>query len=207
MFAAALLIGACDFGIDTKGLSGGDAAVSDSAVPDAPSDVASTPDVATETGPTITTLLGDTSTEALLTTLLSGTPTAYQFTATASGNAANVWIYADGQTNGPTSLAVGIYDDDSTTTPSQPKSLLAQATFASLSGGAWNSASLAGATISSGSKYWIVVLVTNGTLYYRNAGGTSGSLHSSSSSSSTLPTSWSVTTTAMDGPASMYVTN
>ncbi len=203
---SALLIAGCDFGIDTKGLVG-DGSIPDVAQSDAPSDSAPSDagsDAVAEAG--ATTLLGDTKAESTSVTVAASTPDGFRFQASASGSAKTVWVYVDSQSSGA-AFDVGLYDDDATTTPAQPKNLLAQATFSSPSPGGWSSQALPATTITSGAYYWIVVNVTSGTLYYRIAGGTSGSLESVSATSPLLPTSWSTSKTAMDGPASMYVTN
>jgi hypothetical protein len=198
-FAATLLIGACDFGVDTKGLSGGDAATGDVVS----LDVATSSDSG---GPSV--LFGDTNQETTSFALAPSTPDGYRFVASASGTAQTVWVYVDAQTTSGTTFDVGVYDEDTTTSPAQPKSLLAQATFSSVTSGAWNSLTLSSSVpVVTNAAYWIVVVTTNGTLYVDRAGGTSGSLESVSATSSTLPTTWSMQSNAMDGPASMYVTN
>ncbi len=198
-FAATLLIGACDFGVDTKGLSGGDAAAADVVSLDTGAEAA------VDSGASV--LFGDTNQEATSYAVTPSTPDGYRFLAGASGSAQTVWVYVDAQTSSGTTFDVGIYDEDTTTTPAQPKSLLAQATFSSVTPGAWNSSALSASTsVITNAACWIVV-VANGTLYVDRAGGTSGSLESVSASSSTLPSAWSMQSNAMDGPASMYVTN
>jgi len=200
LVALPLLFVRCDFGIDTKGLAG------DAAPPD---DVSQGDDAADEATPDVvapTVLLGDSDVEGIQGSSVQNAPDGYRFVASSSGNATAVWIYVDAATDSAATLDVGIYDDDSSTTPSQPKSLLAQASFGSVTPDSWNSQTIPSTAITSGSTYWIVVLSKSGTFYYRNAGGTSGSLESVSSSATSLPSTWAVPTTKNDGPASMYLT-
>jgi hypothetical protein len=208
LFASIVAIAACDFGINTTGLAG-----EGGVLPDTGSDVVSPADAGDETivadsGPDVPVgpahLFGDTNVESTQDSIAMSTPDGFRHQAVAGGNAQTVWIYVDSQTSGAT-FDVGIYDDDNTTTPEQPKGLLAFASFSSVTSG-WNSQTLSTPiTITQDSYYWIVVNVTNSTLYYRNAGSTSGSLESVSATSTALPTSWSPVDHAFDGPASMYV--
>lgn len=202
-----LALGACDFGIDTTGLAG-----EGGFIPDTGSDVVqpidsgdeSTP---VETGPIDTGpphLFGDTDVESTQDNVMTNDPDGYRYQAIAGGTAQTVWVYVDSQTSGA-SFDIGIYDDDSTTTPAQPKGLLAFATFSSPSSG-WVQQSLnQSITITQGSFYWIVLHPTSGTLYYRNAGSGGGGLENVSANTATLPATWSSVNNATDGPASMYV--
>jgi hypothetical protein len=208
-FVCCLFMGACDFGIDTTGLAG-----EGGFVPDTGSDVVQPTDGADEstppddTGPVDTGLphlFGDTDVESNTDNVMTNDPDGYRYQAIAGGTAQTVWVYVDSQTSG-VSFDVGIYDDDATGSVAQPKGLLAFATFSSPSSG-WVSQSLNQAiTITQDSFYWIVLHPTNGTLYYRNTGGASGSLENVSTNNASLPANWSSVNNANDGPASMYVT-
>ena len=202
-----LFMGACDFGIDTTGLAG-----EGGFVPDTGSDVVTPVDSGDEstpvdTGPQDTGpphLFGDTNVESTQDNVQTNDPDGYRYQAIAGGTAQTVWVYVDSQTSGA-SFDVGIYDDDATSAPEKPKGLLAFATFTSPSSG-WVSQSLnQSITITQDSFYWIVLHPTSGTLYYRNVGGTSGTLENVSANNASLPSSWSSVKTATDGPASMYV--
>jgi len=206
--ALCLFMGACDFGIDTTGLAG-----EGGFVPDTGSDVVVPIDTGDETTPPADTgpidtgppyLFGDTNVESNAVTVQTNAPDGYRYQAIAGGTAQTVWVYVDPQTSGAT-FDVGIYDDDATSSPEKPKGLLAFATFTSPSSG-WASQTLnQSITITQDSFYWIVLHPTSGTLYYRNVGGTSGSLENVSATNATLPSTWSSASTANDGPASMYV--
>src|SRR5438445_12192178 len=182
--ALCLFASACDFGIDTTGLAG-----EGGFVPDTGSDVTQQNDAGDESvqdapGPDTsgpTNLFGDTNVETNVDNVTTGDPDGYRYHASISGIAQYVWVYVDSQTSG-TSFDVGIYDDDATSSPETPKGLLAFATFNSPSSG-WVSQLLnQNIQTTQGTFYWIVLRPTNGTLYYRNSGGTTGSLESVSAS-------------------------
>jgi hypothetical protein len=190
--ALCLFVSACDFGIDTTGLAGEGGFVADTGS-DAGQDDTAPPH-----------LFGDTDVESTQDNVATGDPDGFRYQAVAGGDAQTVWVYVDSQTSGA-SFDVGIYDDDASGSPEKPKGLLAFATFSSPSSG-WASQALnQSITITQGSFYWIVLHPTSGTLYYRNTGSSSGSLESVSANMGSLPTTWSTTSTANDGPASMYV--
>jgi len=203
-----LFVGACDFGIDTTGLAG-----EGGFVPDTGSDVVVQPDTGDETTPPPDTgpvdtgpphLFGDTNVESTQDNVAMNDPDGYRYQAIAGGTAQTVWVYVDAQTTG-TDFDVGIYDDDNTTSPEQPKGLLAFATFTAPSSG-WVQQTLnQSITITQDSFYWIVLHPTTGTLYYRNTGSASGSLENVGANNATLPATWSSVGNANDGPASMYV--
>jgi hypothetical protein len=202
-------MGACDFGINTTGLAGEGGLVSDSgsdafAPPDDAGDESTPPDE-TSTGDTGTTyLFGDTNVESNQDNVSLDDPDGFRYQAIAGGSAQTVWVYVDSQ-NG-TTFDVGIYDDNAGTTPAQPKGLLAFTTFTTPSSG-WQQQSLnQSITITQGSFYWIVLHPTNGTIFYRDTGSTSGSVENVSANSATLPTTWTSVNDSLDGPASMYVT-
>ncbi len=205
-----LFMGACDFGINTTGLAGEGGLVPDTGgdvfvPPDDAGDESTPPD---DTGANETSaptyLFGDTNVESGHDNVSLNDPDGFRYQAVAGGTAQTVWVYVDSQ-NG-TTFDVGIYDDNATTTPAQPKGLLAFATFTTPSSG-WQQQTLnQSITITQSSFYWIVLHPTNGTIFYRDTGSSNGSLENVSANSATLPTTWSSVDDALDGPASMYVT-
>jgi hypothetical protein len=206
-FVFCLLAGACDFGIDTTGLAGEGGILPDTGsdvTQDDAGDESTPPD---DTGPQDTGpphLFGDTAVESNAKSVNVGDPDGFQYQAIAGGSAATVLVYVDSQSSGA-SFDVGLYDDDSSSSPSKPKGLLAFATFNSPSSGGWASASLnQSITITQGSNYWIVVHPTSGTLVIDVANG--GGLESVSTNNQNLPATWSTASTSTNGPASMYVT-
>jgi hypothetical protein len=204
-----LLMGACDFGINTTGLAGEGGLVpdtgSDAFVPPDDAGDESTPPDETSTGDTgATYLFGDTNVESSQDNVSLNDPDGFRYQAIAGGSAQTVWVYVDSQ-NG-TTFDVGIYDDNAATTPAQPKGLLAFTTFTTPSSG-WQQQSLnQSITITQGSFYWIVLHPTSGTVFYRDKGGSSGSVENVSANTATLPTTWTSVNDSLDGPASMYVT-
>ena len=209
LFASIAAIAACDFGINTTGLAGEggvlpDTGGGDVVVPPVDAGDETVADVAPDVPVGPAHLFGDTNVEATQDNVTMSTPDGFRYQAIAGGNAQTVWVYVDAQTSGAT-FDVGIYDDDSATSPAQPKGLLAFATFTSPSSG-WVSQTLSSSiTITNGSFYWIVVHPTTGTLFYRNAGSSGGGLENVSANNASLPTSWSSVSTTTNGPASMYV--
>jgi len=200
-----LFVGACDFGINTTGLAGEGGSVPDTGS-DAVEETAPPVDVFVEpiddSGPAR--FFGDPNVEPNQDNVLTNDPDGYRYQATAGGAAQTVFVYVDSQTSGA-SFDVGIYDDEPSTTPPQPKGLLAFATFSSPSSG-WVSQTLSSSiTVTNGSFYWIVVHPTTGTLFYRNAGSSGGGIENVSANNASLPTTWSSVDNATDGPASMYV--
>jgi hypothetical protein len=206
LFASIAAIAACDFGINTTGLAGEGGVLPDTGGDAMPADAGdeTTPEDSGSDVPVGPQLFGDTNVESTTDSVGTNVPDGFRYQAIAGGNGQTVWIYVDAQTSGAT-FDVGIYDDDNSTSPEQPKGLLAFATFSSVTSG-WNSQSLSSSiTITQDSFYWIVVNPTASTLFYRNTGSSSGSLESVSATSTALPTSWSMTDHSFDGPASMYV--
>ena len=73
--------------------------------------------------------------------------------------------------------------------------------------GAWNRVSLPTVSLGAGTRYWIALLGTGGTLKFRDrcCGGGANVEASSQSTLTTLPASWTTGATYKDGPASAYV--
>jgi hypothetical protein len=102
-------------------------------------------------GPTM--LLGDNAIEPTADGSGIGVAEANQFTAGATGQAAALTIYVDA-TNRSTRFALGLYAD----VAGIPGALLAQGTATTVVNGSWNSVTIAGTTLTSGTRYWIARL-------------------------------------------------
>ena len=121
-------------------------------------------------------LVGDQTVQSAPGTASSGSADAFAFTAGASGTASSISVYLDGQ-NRATTLRVGLYADSG----GHPGTLLAAGSTSSPEREAWNTLSIAQTSVSAQSTYWIAVLGTGGTLYFREGSG--GSCLSESSGS------------------------
>jgi LmbE family N-acetylglucosaminyl deacetylase len=161
--------------------------------------------VTTGTGGTAATVLvGDTNVESVTDEDPAGTAEAFQYIAGASGTANSVSFYLD-SSNSATSAQIGVYSDNGA-----PATLLASATDSSLTAGAWNTVTLPSFAVTSGSKYWIALLGSGGTISWRDSQSGLAADVSSSTVLSALPTSWSngqAITSGGVSPASFYISN
>ncbi len=148
-------------------------------------------------------LVGDQTVQSAPGTASSGSADAFAFSAGASGTASSISVYLDGQ-NRATTLRVGLYADSG----GHPGTLLAAGSTSSPDAGAWNTLSIAQTTVNAQSTYWIAVLGTGGTLYFREGSG--GSCRSESSASGrlrSLPSSWRQGTAGTACPISAYASD
>ena len=111
----------------------------------------------------------------------AGSAESFQATATASGSVASLTVYVD-STSKATSVIVGLYSDNS----GQPGALLTQGTISSPAAGAWDTAAVPAASITSGTPYWISVLSPSGAGEFAFRDTPSGTL-SENSSQTNLP--------------------
>lgn len=147
-------------------------------------------------------LLGDPTIESLHDSNTLGHAEAFQVTATASGTITRLWVYVD-STSTAGSLVAGIYTDAA----KHPATLLSQGTATTLTAGAWNSVTLPGAVVSSGTPYWIAILGTkSGTLQFRDGSGGCSSESSAQTTLTALPATWSSGPVWTSCPLSAYGT-
>jgi len=134
----------------------------------------------------------------------AGTAEAFPFTATASGSVRSLRFYVESGTTSNT-IELGLYSDSA----SRPFNLLAKGAITNPHTGDWNAAETPATDVVAGTKYWLVVLPTNGTVAFRdNLGkGTTVAVGSSSSTLSTLPSRWLSGGSWSDGPASIYASS
>jgi hypothetical protein len=136
-----------------------------------------------------TTLLGSTAYNSNSDYNPGGTAEAFQFTAGASGTAKHLWLYVE-PTNAATTLHLGLYTNAS----NHPQTLLTSASATPTTG--WNDLTVASASVTSGTKYWIAVLGTGGTMRFRDGSSSSGRAEGSAQTTLTqLPATWSTGTT------------
>ena len=134
-----------------------------------------------------TTLLGDTTIEATQDSNTPGMAEAFQTTATASGTVSSVTVYVDSP-NSATKLIVGLYSSSS----GKPATLLSQgSSTTTLTNAAWNTVTIPPIAVTANTVYWIALLGTGGTLYFRDGGTNCSSVSSSQSTLTSLPASWS----------------
>ncbi|MBK8204785.1 MAG: hypothetical protein IPK68_21580 [Bdellovibrionales bacterium] len=133
---------------------------------------------------------------------VSKTAEAFQFVASGTGTASNARVFVR-PGNSATKMIVGIYSDSS----NSPNTLLASGSITSPTSNSWNSVDL-GSSISivSGTKYWIAILGTGGTLTFYSGlnGGGSPSCMSLSTNLTSLPSTWSSDSCQSDSMASMF---
>jgi hypothetical protein len=136
-----------------------------------------------------TLLVGDQSVEASQDSNAAGSAEAFPYTAVATGTATALSIYIDAA-NTASQVVVGVYTNSSS---GDPGTLLAQATIASPTNGAWNSVTIPAVSITQGTHYWIAVLGPSGagTVAFRDKASGGGSQSSSQSNLTTLPATWS----------------
>jgi len=132
-------------------------------------------------------LFGDQSIASQNDSVSPGQAEAFPFVAGASGTTASVSLYIDGP-NSATTASVGLYSDAN----GAPASLLAQGQTTSPTAAAWNSITLGSVSIVAGDTYWISVLGSGGTLFFRDStDGSCSSITSAQTSLSSFPASWS----------------
>jgi len=151
-------------------------------------------------------LLGDQTIQTGADSNPAGSAEAFKTSASATGTVATLTIYVDtGST--ATSLVAGLYADAA----GKPGAQLAAGTLNTPVAGAWNTVALTtGAPVTAGTAYWIASLAPSGTLRFRDrccAGGGTPSSVSSQAGLSSLPATWSSTSTHADGPLSAYASS
>lgn len=170
---------------------------------DAQGNTATSPDASFSTAPlSPTTLVGDTAIEAQGDNNPAGTAEAFLFTATASGTATKLFVYLDSN-NTATQVVVGLYTN---ATGTNPGTLLAQGTIANPTKGAWNSVTVTGVTVTSGTSYWIAVLgpTGTGTVQFRDKAVGGKAQTSAQTNLTTLPATWTAGATYANSPFSAY---
>ena len=147
-------------------------------------------------------LLGDEAVESNRDWLSSGQAEAFPFQARDSATAGAAHVYID-FANSARTLIVGLYTNAS----SHPGTLLSTGSLSSPQAGAWNTATVAPASLVSGTTYWLAVLGTGGALHYRDrAHGTCTALTSAQINLPTLAASWSTYRAYTTCPVSAYLT-
>jgi outer membrane protein assembly factor BamB len=134
----------------------------------------------------------------------AGRAEAFLATANASGTVTKLSLFLDGA-SAATGVAVGIYADNGAGT--HPGALLTQATIATPAAGGWNAVTVPSVALTSGTRYWIALLGTGGTVRFRDSPNGCKSETSASGTLTTLPAAWTTGTTYTDCPLSAYGTS
>ncbi len=145
-------------------------------------------------------LFGDQLAESQRDSNALGVAEAFQTTASASGTLSSLLVYLD-TTSTATRVYLGLYADNA----GHPGALLSQGNSTSLTKGAWNTIPTTGATITSGTKYWIAILgTTSGTVAFRDGRGGCKSETNRTIGLTSLPGTWTTGTVYSDCPLSAY---
>src|SRR5205807_1677493 len=140
--------------------------------------------------------------EAQVDSNAAGVAEAFQYTAVASGTVTQLNVYLDAS-GAAKSVVVGLYSTDAS---NNPGTLLTQATIAAPVKGSWNAVAVSGATVTSGTKYWIAILGPNGAgaVKFRDVASGGRSRVSAQTNLTTLPATWSSGTLFSSAPMSAY---
>ncbi len=146
-------------------------------------------------------LLGEQTLGSVSDSLPQGTAAAFQTTASVTGQITSLPVYVD-TGSASTKLVAGLYADSS----GRPGARLATGTLSSPKVGSWNTVLLPATKVTAGTKYWIAILSTSGTLKFRGRVGSTAqpSETSLSTSLTSLPRTWSTGTVSGNGPLSGY---
>jgi outer membrane protein assembly factor BamB len=131
----------------------------------------------------------------------AGRAEAFQATANASGTVTSLSLFLDGA-SAASGVTVGIYADNAAGT--HPGALLTQATTTTPSAGGWNTVTVPSVALTSGTRYWIGLLGTGGTIRFRDVPNGCKAETSASGSLTTLPATWASGTAYTDCPLSAY---
>lgn len=127
----------------------------------------------------------------------AGSAQAYGYTAVASGTVASLSLDV---VSGPGTVQLGLYNDAS----GGPGSLLTAGTLTNPASG-WKTVPVPAASVTSGTRYWLVILDVSGTVtYLDNNGPGSSAPMSASTNLATLPPTWASGAAWPAGPASIY---
>jgi hypothetical protein len=155
--------------------------------------------------PSSTLVLGDTSVEAFDDSIAAGHAQAFSFAAVATGPVDVLDVYLDTSSTA-SQVIVGVY----ASTSGSPTTLLTSATLTSPAS-LWNTVTVPTVTLTSGTTYWLAVLVSHsatGSAVLRNVSALgTASVTSLGATLTALPSTWSTGSMGSAGPASVYGAN
>lgn len=143
-------------------------------------------------------LVGTQTVEGVPDSNSAGGAEAFQDSGITTGTVSTLMIYVDTSSSAK-QLVAGIYSDAS----GRPGTLLGQGSSSTLTAGAWNAVAISPASVTAGTRYWIAILGTGGTLHFRDGSGCT-SVSSSQTNLTALPASWSSGSTWPSCPLSAY---
>ncbi|WAK00552.1 LamG-like jellyroll fold domain-containing protein [Methylobacter sp. YRD-M1] len=133
-------------------------------------------------------VMGDKNEEPWVEYVPQGIAQAYQTVSKKSGVVTQVKVYLDASTTA-TQLVAGIYKDNK----GHPGALVAQGKLNTVKPNAWNSVSIAGASVAAGKPYWIAIMGPNGEVGFLDQVGSGKGLMEKSSGRNVLkdlPNTW-----------------
>lgn len=147
-------------------------------------------------------VMGDRNEEPWVENRPQGVAQAYQTVPEKAGMVTDVQVYLDASTTA-TQLAAGIYSDNN----GHPGKLIGRGTLKTLKPDAWNSVSIASASVTANQPYWIAILGLNGEIGFLNqvGSGTGVIEQSSGRSLRDLPGTWTGSGDGYKANASMSV--
>jgi hypothetical protein len=151
-------------------------------------------------------LVGDQTIEPKADSNPAGEPEAFRYAAASGGQLGAISVYLDTGSTAST-LTVGVYSENA---GGHPAALLAQGSVSGPTAGAWNVVTLPpGASVTTGSNYWIALLGVGGTLRFRDrccSGGSPAEVPAQVNVT-TLAATWTTGGRFSDGPASVYASS
>ncbi len=145
-------------------------------------------------------LLGDQTIETQSDYNAQGVAEAFQATTSATGTASSISFYLNAVSNA-TQVVIGVYADAG----GHPGALLSQAVDSQLAAGTWNTVAFTPISITQGSKYWIAILGSGGTVRFQDRSHGCSSETNSANNLTTLPATWTTGSVYTDCPISAYV--
>ena len=137
-------------------------------------------------------LFGDQSVESTADSNPAGSAEAFSVLSQTTGTAESISVYLDAS-NQAGAVTVGLYATDSR---DRPGVLLGSGEVADAQAGTWNTVPIAAVSVTAGETYWLAILGTGGTTYFRDRDpGTCTSFTLSQSDLTSLPPAW------VNGPA------
>jgi len=148
-------------------------------------------------------VMGDKNLEPWIDYRPQGVAEAFQAIPAKSSTITTVPVYLDSSSTA-TVLVAGIYKNNN----GHPGTLVAQGKISNLKAGDWNSVPIPVASVTAGQPYWIAILGSKGQIAFHDQVGSSTSLMETSASKTltSLPSTWTGSTTKTNAAMSVYST-
>jgi PKD repeat protein len=146
-------------------------------------------------------VMGDQNKEPWVDSRAQGTAEAFQTVPAKSNVVTTVQFYLDASSTA-TEVVAGIYKDNY----GHPGTRIAQGKLSNLKASAWNAIPISAASVTAGQPYWIAILGTQGQVTFLDqVGSSTGRMETSASKTLTsLPYTWSGSTTKNNAAMSVY---